>query len=67
MLYSVEDLVINDSFIAYCMQQDAGDRSFWDEYLEQHPETLPTVEEARLLVLGLKLMLQRKTKRIVCR
>lgn len=60
MLYSVEDLVVNDSFIAYCMQQDAGDRSFWDEYLEQHPEALPTVEEARLLVLGLKLMLQKK-------
>jgi ferric-dicitrate binding protein FerR (iron transport regulator) len=60
MLYSVEDLVINDSFIAYCMQPDAGDRSFWDEYLEQHPEALPTVEEARLLVLGLKLMLQKK-------
>jgi ferric-dicitrate binding protein FerR (iron transport regulator) len=60
MLYSVEDLVVNDSFIAYCMQQDAGDRSFWDEYLEQHPEALPAVEEARLLVLGLKLMLQKK-------
>ena len=60
MLYSVEDLVINDSFIAYCMQPDADDRSFWDEYLEQHPGALSTVEEARLLVLGLKLMLQKK-------
>ncbi|WP_114793208.1 DUF4974 domain-containing protein [Niabella yanshanensis] len=60
MLYSVEDLVINDSFIAYCMQQDADDRSFWDEYLEQHPDALPVVEEARLLVLGLKYMLQKK-------
>lgn len=60
MQYSVEDLVINDSFIAYCTQQNADDRAFWDQYLEQNPEALPAVEEARLLVLGLKFMLQKK-------
>ncbi len=60
MHYSVDDLVINDSFIAYCTQQNADDMVFWDRYLEQHPEALPAVEEARLLVLGLKYMLQKK-------
>lgn len=60
MLYSVEDLVINDSFIAYCTKQKDADMVFWDQYLEQYPEALPAVEEARLLVLGLKFMLQKK-------
>ncbi|MCH5716484.1 hypothetical protein [Niabella hibiscisoli] len=60
MHYSVDDLVINDSFIAYCTEQHADDMAFWDQYLEQHPEALPVIEEARLLVLGLKYMLQKK-------
>jgi len=60
MTYTVEELVIDDSFIAYCTRQNARDIAFWDDYLLKHPEALMTIEEARKLVLGLKYMLQKK-------
>ncbi|WP_018626965.1 FecR family protein [Niabella aurantiaca] len=60
MTYTVEELVIDDSFIAYCTQQHPRDIAFWDDYLLKHPEELITLEEARKLVLGLKYMLQQK-------
>lgn len=60
MTYTVEELVIDDSFIAYCTRQNARDIAFWDDYLLKHPEALMTMEEARKLVLGLKYMLQKK-------
>ncbi|MBZ4189068.1 FecR family protein [Niabella beijingensis] len=60
MTYTVEELVINDSFIAYCTGQDPEQAAFWNDYLSRHPEALLTLEEARKLVLGLKFMLQKK-------
>ncbi|ANH83886.1 iron dicitrate transport regulator FecR [Niabella ginsenosidivorans] len=60
MIYTVEELTINDSFIAYCTRQNEKDIAFWNEYLYQHPEELLTIEEARKLVLGLKFMLHKK-------
>ncbi|MBO9593820.1 MAG: DUF4974 domain-containing protein [Niabella sp.] len=60
MTYTVEELVIDDSFIAYCTRSNAADIARWDDYLLKHPETLITIEEARKLVLGLRYMLQKK-------
>ncbi|MBO9618020.1 MAG: DUF4974 domain-containing protein [Niabella sp.] len=60
MIYTVEELAINDSFIAWCTGQNEADISFWNDYLQQHPEQLLTLEEARKIVLGLTFMLQKK-------
>ncbi|MCF3110388.1 DUF4974 domain-containing protein [Niabella sp. CC-SYL272] len=60
MTYTVEELVIDDSFIAYCTRTNAADIARWDDYLLKHPEALITIEEARKLVLGLRYMLQKK-------
>jgi ferric-dicitrate binding protein FerR (iron transport regulator) len=60
MAYTVEELVVNDSFIAYCTRQQPEAAAFWNDYLSRHPEELLTMEEARKLVLGLRLMLQQK-------
>ncbi|MCH5597867.1 FecR family protein [Niabella ginsengisoli] len=60
MIYSVEQLAINDSFIAYCYEQDVEAMSYWNKYLAQHPEQLKTMQEAKELVLGLKTMLYKK-------
>ncbi|HEX7755191.1 MAG TPA: FecR domain-containing protein [Niabella sp.] len=60
MVYTVEELTINDSFIAYCTGQNEKDIAFWNAYLYQHPEELLTIEEARKLVLGLRYMLHKK-------
>ncbi|WP_090392208.1 FecR family protein [Niabella drilacis] len=60
MLYTVEELVIDDSFIAFCTRGNPRDIAYWDDYLLKHPEALITIEEARRLVLGLRYMLQKK-------
>ncbi|MFT3904199.1 MAG: DUF4974 domain-containing protein [Niabella sp.] len=60
MAYTIEELTINDSFIAYCTGQNEKDIAFWNNYLYQHPEELMTIEEARKLVLGLTYMLRKK-------
>jgi len=60
MTYSIDELVVDDSFIAYCTQQSEKDIAKWDDYLYHHPEELAVIEEARGLVLGLKFMLKKK-------
>ncbi|MGJ7031197.1 FecR family protein [Niabella hirudinis] len=60
MTYTVEELVIDDSFIAFCTRNNPHDIARWDDYLLKHPEALITIEESRRLVLGLKYMLQKK-------
>ncbi|MFT4094852.1 MAG: DUF4974 domain-containing protein [Niabella sp.] len=60
MAYTVDELVIDDSFIAYCTRQNAEAIAKWDDYLYHHPEALQTVDEARQLVLKLKLMLKKE-------
>lgn len=60
MAYSVEELVIEDSFIAYCTQTDNNAIEKWDVYLFYHPEEIETVEEAKRVVLELKIMLKKK-------
>lgn len=51
---SVEELVIEDSFQNYCLQDNAADVLFWKRYLEAHPEEARTIEEAKELVLSLR-------------
>ena len=66
MAYTVEELVVNDSFIAFCIRQQPEAIAFWNDYLSRHPEELLTMEEARKLVLGLRLMLQQKQNELHC-
>lgn len=60
MLFTVEELALNESFIQYCVEQDAKATAYWNKYLEQHPDQLPAVQEAKALVLGLKRMFKEK-------
>ncbi|GAB3419003.1 FecR family protein [Niabella aquatica] len=60
MAYTIEELIVDDSFIAYCTQQSETDIAKWDDYLYHHPEELAVMEEARRLVLGLQYMLKKK-------
>lgn len=60
MTYTLDELVINDSFIAYCTAQNEQDVQFWNDYLREHPRELITMEEAKKLVLSLRFMLQQK-------
>jgi ferric-dicitrate binding protein FerR (iron transport regulator) len=54
----VEELTIDDSFINYCMAKNDEDVLYWTQYIDAHPEETATIDEARNLVVALKLMLK---------
>ncbi|MBX2924784.1 MAG: FecR family protein [Chitinophagaceae bacterium] len=47
---SVEELVINDSFINYCLERNEQDVLHWLQYQEDHPDGQDIIEEAKQLV-----------------
>ncbi len=47
---SVEKLVIDDSFINYCLERNEQDISYWYQYQLDHPEQQDIIAEARQLV-----------------
>lgn len=47
---SVEELVINDSFINYCFEKDERDISRWQQYQKDFPDQQAAIEEAKQLV-----------------
>ncbi|WP_346236887.1 FecR family protein [Niabella insulamsoli] len=60
MIYSIEQLAIDDSFIQYCFESDEAAVKRWNGYLLEHPEQLMAMQEAKAIVLGLKTMLRKK-------
>ncbi len=50
---SVEELVINDSFINYCLEKNDQDISYWHNYFKDYPDQQATIEEAKRLVIVL--------------
>ena len=57
-LYSVEELIIDDSFINYCFLTSQEDVAKWEQYLALHPDEKEKTDEARTLVFALKIMLK---------
>lgn len=56
--FSVEELVINDSFIAYCFHANAADVEHWEGYIRMYPGEAAVIDQARDMVLNLSMMLQ---------
>lgn len=56
--YSIEELVINDSFINYCFHKNEADFFYWQQYLRDYPFEKGKIETARQIVLGLHVMLK---------
>lgn len=61
-LFTVEELVIDDSFYCYCLSTAAekNNHDFWQQYVTDNPSEKKNIEEARLIVLGLYSMLQQR-------
>ncbi|MES1214748.1 MAG: FecR family protein [Bacteroidota bacterium] len=57
-LYSIEELVINDSFINYCFRTNQEDTAWWNNYLESYPGEKEKAEEACNIIIALKIMLK---------
>ncbi len=55
--FSIEELVVDDSFISYCFNKEEEDIAFWRAYLKAYPDEEAVVSEAKALVLKLRVML----------
>ncbi len=66
-IYTVDELVLDDSFINYCHHSSRQDTRAWEEYLEKYPGELPTILEAKKMVLLLGEMLEENREEIVNR
>lgn len=51
--YKMEDFMLNDSFVRYCLQIDAADVAFWEDFETRHPQLQTTITAAREWVLKL--------------
>lgn len=58
--YSIEELIIDDSFIHYCKGNDEAAIARWENYLLFFPGEKEKVEEAKNFVTGTILMLTQK-------
>ncbi|HKO80388.1 MAG TPA: FecR family protein, partial [Chitinophagaceae bacterium] len=58
--FSIEELIIDDSFVNYCFQSNQTDILFWEDYVKANPAQKETIEEAMRIVLGLHVMLQKE-------
>jgi transmembrane sensor len=58
--FSVEELVIDDSFINYCLHKNEADHSYWKQYINEHSLEKEKIEEAKKIVIGLNVMLEQK-------
>lgn len=48
--YGTEELVCDETFQRYCLGDHPADVLFWENWLLQHPEKAPMVQEARQLL-----------------
>ncbi|MBN9380763.1 MAG: FecR family protein [Chitinophagaceae bacterium] len=56
--FSVEELVINDSFIAYCFHANEADVRYWEDYIRTYLGEKGTIDQARDMVLNLSILLR---------
>lgn len=50
----IEALILDDSFINFCLGRNHQDILFWEEYIRSHPQKRKDIEEAIGIVRGLK-------------
>ncbi|MEO9003898.1 MAG: FecR domain-containing protein, partial [Ginsengibacter sp.] len=58
--FSVEELVVDDSFINYCLKKNEVDIFYWKQYINDYPFERINIEEARQMVLALHVMLKQE-------
>lgn len=67
-LNTIEDFLINDSFIRFVFEQTSSLKEYWDSFFRQHPDKEPVAKEAEHILLyeldapGITLAEQEKLK-----
>lgn len=57
---TIEDLLADRSFRAWVLKEPGDHLSFWETWIEQHPEKKPIAEEAAAIVKGLPFAIREK-------
>jgi ferric-dicitrate binding protein FerR (iron transport regulator) len=60
--FTIEELIIDDSFHNYCFKRDEVDVLFWRAYLDVNATQIEVVQEARQIVLGLHAAIKEKAQ-----
>lgn len=59
--FSIEELIINDSFYSYCFQKKEADIFHWEQYVSDCPSQKEKIDEAKKILLGLHVMLEQRS------
>jgi transmembrane sensor len=54
-LYTVEDFMLDESFADWVINDDPTAAAFWEQWTSEHPQHHQAVEQARQLLLGIKM------------
>jgi len=60
--YKVEDLLMDNRFVNYCLRSNDGDIAHWERTLRDHPQLADRAEEARQLVLLMAVKVDERIK-----
>lgn len=60
---SIEELIIDDSFVNYCFKRNPKDIQYWENRIKNNPQEQYRIHEARKTVLGLHAALKQKHER----
>ena len=50
-IYTVEELMLDDSFFSYCVDKNAPGRAFWEKEIELHSDQKAIFAEARYTII----------------
>ncbi len=60
--YTIEELLIDDSFYNYCLETNEEDLFFWSTYMELFPEEKSTIQKAKEIIFGLRSAIQEQVE-----
>ncbi|OIN56116.1 FecR domain-containing protein [Arsenicibacter rosenii] len=53
--YTIEDFVFDPEFQRWVKQPNASNEDFWQQWLEEHPDRMADIQQARQLVLSMEI------------
>ena len=69
--YTVTDFVLDEFFQEWVIRPDKATNSFWEPWLRIHPEKTAYINEAKMIIVGIKFPFYRlsdnETKELWCR
>lgn len=63
-MYTIEQLILDQTFLNYCYKSNAQDQQTWEEYAAESPENREMVQEARKMLFALNQMLKSREEKI---